>query len=97
MSPAATTRYLPSIDPAAARHDSGNMAERRWYYGDKQRDLVDCTCYVENCRSHSERSVQGVSAVVECPKHSSPELQRLRQRGLRTSRTYGRATADDEA
>jgi hypothetical protein len=73
------------------------MAERGWYYGEEQRHRVDCTCYVENCRTHSERSVQGVSAVVECPKHSSPELQRLRLRGLRTAHTYGRAAADHEA
>lgn len=42
-----------------------------------------CTCYVDNCRTHIDRLRQrrDLTAVVECPKHSTPELQALQRRG----------------
>lgn len=71
------------------------MNERR-YHGSGQHEGAECTCYVDNCDSHLDRAQQHVSAVVECPKHSTPELRQLRQRGLRTARSFDRATAADE-
>lgn len=46
-----------------------------------------CTCYIENARPKmSKHERGGLSAVVECPKHSTPALRELRRRGHECAR-----------
>jgi hypothetical protein len=48
-----------------------------------------CSCYVDNCRTARDRFLRPVTTVVECPKHSTPALRELLERGREAKRAYG--------
>lgn len=52
-----------------------------------------CTCYVENATR--DRFRNRVTAVVDCPKHSTPALRALRDAGHAAAKAYGRGMKAD--